>query len=139
MSCTKEEIERKRLAALQKRQSKISPQNASLNNSPIKFGSYSTAETPGPSNHGPVKTFPNNNSKTYHPYAKPMSGINQGESSVPVGKVVTGTVYLISEDRFEVKPSEFCPPLINVFKSILSKSYGKSELIAIITLGFLTS
>lgn len=109
MSCTKEEIERKRLAALQRRQN-------NNKNSPLKPAPLQSTFSPSHS----TKTSSN---RSYHPYAKPAA--TSIESSVPPGKVVSGTIYLISEDRFEVNPSEFCAPLINVFKSLPSKNYGE--------------
>ncbi|KAJ0174478.1 hypothetical protein K1T71_009586 [Dendrolimus kikuchii] len=117
MSCTKEEIERKRLAAIQKRQSKSSspskPKSTSLE-------SFSISQ----SKIGPIKNFPNTSLNTFHPYSR-----REQENTVGVGKVVSGTVYLISHERFEVNPSEFCTPLINIFKSIPSRSYdAKSKL-----------
>ncbi|KAI8439689.1 hypothetical protein MSG28_013383 [Choristoneura fumiferana] len=124
MACTKEEIERKRLAALQKRQNKAENLNNSIS-SPV---SISSPRTPlAQSRAGPVRNFGNfsGSSKTYHPYAKPESKAQ--ESSVPVTKVVSGTIYLISEERFEVNPSEFCTPLINVFKTIPSRNYDPSS------------
>lgn len=125
MSCTKEEIERKRLAALQKRKSK-SCQNAAQFSPPHKFNSptpgYSSAPCNQPSRAGPVRSLINNGTKTFHPYSKPEVNF---DNNVPVNKVVSGTVYLISEDRFEVNPSEFCTPLINIFKTIPSRNYGK--------------
>lgn len=121
MACTKEEIEKKRLAALQKRQNKTE----NLNNSLCSTVNISSPRTPlGQSRAGPVRNFSNFSAsgKTYHPYVKSESKTQ--ESSVPVTKVVSGTIYLISEERFEVNPSEFCTPLINVFKTISSRNYG---------------
>ncbi|XP_059048695.1 SWI/SNF-related matrix-associated actin-dependent regulator of chromatin subfamily A-like protein 1 [Achroia grisella] len=124
MSCTKEEIERKRLAALQKRQNK-SDQNQSPNNSTIESTKLSRDTTLWHSP-GPVRNS-HNNSRNFHPYVKAGNSNNtESQNIVPVGKVVTGTVYLISEGRFEVNPSEFCTPLVNVFKTIPSKSYDAS-------------
>ncbi|XP_048482179.1 SWI/SNF-related matrix-associated actin-dependent regulator of chromatin subfamily A-like protein 1 [Plutella xylostella] len=111
MSCTKEEIERKRLAALQRRQN-------NNKNSPLKPAPLQSTFSPSHS----TKTSSN---RSYHPYAKPAATLI--ESSVPPGKVVSGTIYLISEDRFEVNPSEFCAPLINVFKSLPSKNYDPAS------------
>ncbi|XP_049876323.1 SWI/SNF-related matrix-associated actin-dependent regulator of chromatin subfamily A-like protein 1 [Pectinophora gossypiella] len=134
MSCTKEEIERKRLAALQRRQSRMGqPNNPSHFSSPVKYNSVASSASPTvpydqKSSVGPVKSFNSSGSTKFSPYAKPQkSGLN--ESNVPVTKPVSGTIYLISEDRFEVNPSEFCTPLINIFKTIPSKSYDyKSKL-----------
>lgn len=122
MSCTKEEIERKRLAALQKRQNKLFSNDQSNMNSPIK-------SSPGPSGSGKLSLLKFGAGKSYnsnrtHPYSKPNAGGTENNVvNVPVGKVISGTVYLISEDRFEVNPSDFCTPLINIFKSLPSKSY----------------
>ncbi|XP_060804860.1 SWI/SNF-related matrix-associated actin-dependent regulator of chromatin subfamily A-like protein 1 [Amyelois transitella] len=121
MSCTKEEIERKRLAALQKRQSKILTPNQGSSPRPVL-----THSSPSFQSSGPVRNFPSQ-TRNFHPYSKPGNSSNQNEIKIPVGKVITGMVYLISEDRFEVKPSEFCAPLINVFKTISSKSYDASS------------
>lgn len=123
MSCSREEIEKKRLAALQKRQTKIISQNTTQLGSPANFNrNQLCSPSASTSRAGPLKTFSNNTPKSYHPYAKPK--IQVETNSVPVGKVVSGTIYLISEERFEVNPSEFCTPLINIFKSLPSKNYG---------------
>lgn len=123
MLCTKEEIERKRLAALQKRQIKTIHNNTL---SPDRHKSIITNNFESPSvsqsKHGPVKNSPNTAHQTYHPYTRCVQ-----ESAVPVGKVVSGKVYLISQERFEVNPSEFCTPLINIFKSIPSKNYDPNS------------
>ncbi|KAI5637782.1 hepA-related protein (HARP) domain-containing protein [Phthorimaea operculella] len=126
MSCSIEEIEKKRLAALQKRQSKVIQQNNTATSSPVKFQAFSSPSPSGPTNQrssvGPIKSFTNSSNKSYHPYAKPQNNGFSG-NTVPVTKVVSGTIYLVSEDRFEVNPSEFCTPLINIFKTIPSRSY----------------
>lgn len=106
MLCSKEEIEKKRLSALHKRQNKISNTSTS------------------PLNKLNRKTCPlRDNLQKNLPYLTPRS--DQTTQNVPVTKVVTGNVYLISEDRFEVNPSEFCAPLINIFKTIPSRIYGE--------------
>lgn len=110
MSCTKEEIERKRLAAMLKRKNK--------SNSPFKLKNTENSPTTQ-CKVGPVKSLLTAASTTAHPYAR-----HERENTVPIGKVVSGTICLISEERFEVNPSEFCTPLINVFKSIPSRNYG---------------
>ncbi|KAL0821998.1 hypothetical protein ABMA28_005384 [Loxostege sticticalis] len=123
MSCTKEEIEKKRLAALQKRQNKVlcvTPNKPSASPATNSFGTPKSAG-------GPIKNNAYNTSSSFHPYARlsnsPKCSNLQSENCVPVGKIVNGTVYLISEDRFEVNPSEFCTPLINIFKTLPSRSY----------------
>lgn len=123
MACTKEEIERKRLAALQKRNNKLcNPSKSNFNqNSPGRWNPMESG-SPSPSSSYVNKTQFNSR---HHPYAKVARNSEERNASiVPVGKVVSGTMYLISEDRFEVNPSEFCTPLINIFKSMPSKSYG---------------
>lgn len=119
MSCSKQEIERKRLEALQRRQNKLSSTITSSSQCSSSNG-YSQKITETNSKIGPIK-FVNNVSTAYHPYSR------QTPSQVPSShnKVVSGTVYLISEERFEINPSEFCIPLINIFKTISSRSYGK--------------
>lgn len=125
MSCSKEEIERKRLAALQKRQNKvsvISNQSGSPGNSSLNPGS--------PISSNNLRSSPNivNGHRTYfHPYKRSETS---NPENISISKVVSGTLYLISEDRFEVNPSEFCPPLISIFKSIASRNYGKFMLFA---------
>ncbi|XP_068617789.1 SWI/SNF-related matrix-associated actin-dependent regulator of chromatin subfamily A-like protein 1 [Battus philenor] len=106
MSCSKEEIERKRLAAIQKRQNKV----ASINNFENK---------PFVSNLKSPSSLINEQRKVFHPYKK----LEHNTPEIIPSKVVSGTIYLISENRFEVNPSEFCTPLINIFKTISSRIY----------------
>lgn len=121
MACTKEEIERKRLAALQKRKDKLAG-GIEIRTTPLKVFN-SKAEL---SKLGIVKSFQLSSNRN-QPYVKPIAC--KIENSVPIDKVVTGTVYLISEDKFEVNPSEFCKPLIDVFKTLPTKGYDtKSKL-----------
>ncbi|KAJ8715243.1 hypothetical protein PYW08_005224 [Mythimna loreyi] len=127
MSCSKEEIERKRLAALQKRQNLLSNSNFNQSSPNKPYANQSGTPTASSSNGGYKSFTPNSNRS--HPYAQARTSRCSEENHVPVGKVVSGTVYLISEDRFEVNPSEFCSPLINIFKSLPSKSFdSKSKL-----------
>ncbi|XP_032518835.2 SWI/SNF-related matrix-associated actin-dependent regulator of chromatin subfamily A-like protein 1 [Danaus plexippus] len=116
MECTKEQIEQKRLAALQKRLAK--------NNNHVPHA----PQCPKPSDqpeHLKQGQSKNNSAHTFHPYSRPNSS-KQFTTAVPVSNVVTGSVYLISEDRFEVNMSEFCPPLINIFKTLRSRSYDSN-------------
>lgn len=115
MECTKEQIEQKRLAALQKRLAK--------NNNHVPHAPQCTKPSDQPE-HLKQGQSKNNSAHTFHPYSRPNSS-KQFTTTVPVSNVVTGSVYLISEDRFEVNMSEFCPPLINIFKTLRSRSYGK--------------
>lgn len=51
---------------------------------------------------------------------------NQEKSLAPVFKrVVTCTCVMISEERFEVIPSSFHAQLIDIFKTITTRKYGK--------------
>ncbi|CAH2093175.1 unnamed protein product [Euphydryas editha] len=120
MACSKEEIERKRLAAIRKRQEKISSQLKHKDSIANAFSALKPiAEIVKPSA---------GSSLGFQPYAKPDSSKGPiGNSSMPITRVVTGTTYLISEDRFEVNPSEFSTPLINIFKTIPSKSYDENS------------
>ncbi|CAK1555561.1 unnamed protein product [Leptosia nina] len=123
MACSKEEIERKRLVALQKIKNKTSH---SQNDSTSSSASSGTSFASPNSSIGPMRVLNKTNSPISHPYVKK---IQIKDNQVPVSKAVSGTVYLVSEDRFEVNPSEFCIPLINIFKTIPSKSYdSKSKL-----------
>ncbi|RVE48038.1 hypothetical protein evm_007350 [Chilo suppressalis] len=123
MTCTKEEIEQKRLAALQKRQNKLVPSVNSTNktSTDLLCSPLSSPAFAGRPSKNPVY----NSNAGFHPYARPPSGqgSSRNQNTVPIGKVISGTVYLITENRFEVNPSEFCVPLINVFKTIPSRSY----------------
>lgn len=128
MACTKEEIEKKRLAALLKRQSKLTNQNNASNSFPVKLNSEASGRPSvsfyEQSTPGRVQNYNYNARKALHPYAKPECNTSM-HNQMPISKVVCGTIYLISDNRFEVNPSEYCTPLINIFKSIPSRNYGK--------------
>lgn len=165
MTCTKEEIERKRLAALEKRQNKLSK-------NPVEKSFLSEN-----SNFGPVRSNSENRAVGFHPYAnrgnshtaenvlptftksspvtcnrnqnnlnpttgkllgqftdQPNSDSNKtlNSNTIKLGQTLSQSqgvnvkVYLISEHRFEVSLSEFCIPLINIFKTIPSGTFGKT-------------
>uniref|UniRef100_A0A8D8JPF5 SWI/SNF-related matrix-associated actin-dependent regulator of chromatin subfamily A-like protein 1 n=1 Tax=Culex pipiens TaxID=7175 RepID=A0A8D8JPF5_CULPI len=67
-----------------------------------------------------------------HPYSKPSFGKAQTTkpAALPVAPVfirtVTCSCSMVTETRFTVVPSGFNEKLIEVFKSIPSKQYGKS-------------
>ena len=156
MTCTKEEIERKRLAAVQKRQ-------ISLIKTPDGVSSFSLD-----SKIGPVKKQNIGTHASFHPYTKNIKNDNISSSSKigskkfnnsknykkqenaehnssessrewnhlfqsnqSLSQVVNVKAYLISENRFEVSISEFCMPLINIFKSMPSGHYGKNNFVII--------
>ncbi|CAG4956251.1 unnamed protein product [Parnassius apollo] len=113
MSCSKEEIEKKRLAALERRQKKV-----------FNIHTEKSSElllNPGSPSFAPeLKGSGSKIVNHFHPYHRPEAN---NIENIPVSKVISGTIYLISENRFEVNPSEFCTPLISIFKSIASRSY----------------
>lgn len=125
---SKQEIENKRLAALEKIRAKNSSQ---LNNS---FGHSQCFESANHNKHkGGVGPLHQNNGRNpkFQPYSRNSTvGISSTPPSLPasppIHKVVSGTIYLITEDRFEVKPSDFSEQMINIFKTIPSRSYGIS-------------
>lgn len=129
MSCSKQEIEQKRLAAIQKRQNNIEKSKLNVNDV-LSSPETCKIRQSGTSGAGPLRADVNTNShKTFHPYTKPEC--SSKSDPIILSKVVSGTVYLISEERFEVNPSEFCTPLINIFKTIPSRAYGKTIMISI--------
>ncbi|KAL4714896.1 hypothetical protein ACJJTC_012568 [Scirpophaga incertulas] len=115
MSCTKEEIERKRLAALKKRQN-----NCSISSPQKKCIRMSTQAGSPSAERETIKVDFLSSNSNFHPYARNVS------STFDNTKVVTATLYLICGDRFEVNPSEFCTPLINIFKKLPSKIFDFS-------------
>ena len=134
MQCTPEEIELKR------RQAQLKLEQKKQSNSNI--GAFSNLKPSSPlqkypSNNSFFDTSPGfsrNNSLVIHshnsplkhsitkPYDKPKLTVpfNSGKS-----EVTNGTCYLISEDRFCIDIKNYCPPAIEVFKSIPSKSYSE--------------
>ncbi|CAH0725522.1 unnamed protein product, partial [Brenthis ino] len=163
MTCTKEEIERKRLAALEKRQNKLSKNPAgkpfvsersnfgpvrstSENRANIGFHPYAnrgnihTAENVLTTFTKSLTVTCNRNQNNLSPTTDKLSGqfIEQPNSdshkalnpnTIRLGPTpsqsqgVSVKVYLISEHRFEVSISEFCIPLINIFKTIPSGTF----------------
>lgn len=81
----------------------------------------------------PSSIFNGNARSAAHPYSKPSFGRAQTAkpAAPPVAPVfirtVTCSCSMVTETRFTVVPSGFNEKLIEVFKSIPSKQYGKSQ------------
>lgn len=115
MAYSKQEIENKRLAALEKIRSRTSLHLSTSDND--SFPNNIKTDGVGP-------LLPNNRHKPkFQPYER-SSSHGSLSPSIQSHKVISGTMYLISENRFEVKPSDFSEQLINIFKTIPSKIYG---------------
>lgn len=119
MSCSKEDIETKRLAALERKRLRT---NLKLHDGDASM--YRNSPQAVNSNISSQYNVPKQRFEPYKNVAKDTRPLNSS-FSLPT-KVVSGTAYLISENRFEVKPSHFSEQLINVFKSIKSRIYGES-------------
>lgn len=116
MSCSKEDIETKRLAALERKRSRTNLQlhdASAYRNSPQSLNSNISSQSSA-------------SKQRFEPYKNVVKDTKSLNTSFSLStKIVSGTAYLISENRFEVKPSHFSEQLINVFKSIKSRMYGK--------------
>lgn len=106
--CSPEEIEKKRLLALQKRQQ----------------AQLKTQSTPNSSTQQQSKLNDNGNimrqnksNNRFNPI-EPRNFFSQTVS-------VTGKCYMISNDRFALETSSFVPAIIEIFKTIPSRIYGK--------------
>ena len=141
MSYSKEEIERKRLLAVQRKQQAHTQQSSS--NSP-KIGSNALNATAN-------NSIPFNENKSYNAtksfgfrgknYNEHKSGSNSFKSNTKFNKQterfnpikattffgqkshVTGKCYMISDNRFTLETSSYFAPLIETLKTIPSKSY----------------
>lgn len=122
MECTAEEIAEKRRIALERLKAKkeaLAKANESLtktNNSVVLATSKK------------ISTNPYQSTRTAsHPYANkvPTTSTTAAKqpTSIPVN-VISCSCYMISDSRFEVNNSGFSSQLINIFKTIPSRSYG---------------
>ncbi|KZC09702.1 PREDICTED: SWI/SNF-related matrix-associated actin-dependent regulator of chromatin subfamily A-like protein 1 [Dufourea novaeangliae] len=137
MNYSSEEIERKRLLALQRKQ-----QAQIKSNSPniIKTGitipsiignenkSSNTAKSPWHNRNrfGEFAAKSGNNSfKSNRKFAKQKERFNPIETKSFFGQktCMTGKCYMISDDRFVLETSSYIPPLIEVLKTISSRVY----------------
>lgn len=117
MQCSPEEIEKKRLQALEKLAKKgLSPLKPNLQNdnnvapqaSIFRFKDHS-------------QSFKHNTK----PYDKPQQTLQfYGKD-----KVITGKFLLVSEERFVVELSGFSTSAIEIFKSVATRNYGKSNFV----------
>lgn len=130
MECTPEEIAEKRRIALERLKAKKEAMAKATKESTV----LSTSKH--------ISTNPYQDARIRaHPYASKVSSTatynvsNQKEQTVPIPckVIVTCSCYMISESRFEVKPSAFNNKLIDVFKTFPSRSYGRNRLYAVTT------
>lgn len=120
MECTPEQIEEKRRIALAKLHARKLQFNQSVSNN-LKNNVLNQTfkpESPGSSSYQ-AKMLSDSSIKAYNntPYSKPVS------PQKFFGKIVTGTMALISENRFEVCLSDFNEKAIQIFKTIPSRVY----------------
>lgn len=119
MQCTPEQIEQKRKLAQQKLAQKYQSR------SPIKtFTSTANPTTPitfkaSTSNTKSPKQF------TFRPYEKPSAKPSTTQQFYGNTKTITGTCYLVSEERFAVDLSGYSAQAITVFKTIPTRFYSE--------------
>ena len=142
MSYSREEIEQKRLLAVQRKQQAHVQQsssnypkigrnvlNASANNIPSNENKpYNGTKSFGyrGNNYNEHKLKPGNNSfKSNTKFSKQTERFNPIDATSFFGQKsrVTGKCYMISDDRFALETSSYFAPLIETLKSIPSKSY----------------
>ncbi|XP_017752379.1 PREDICTED: SWI/SNF-related matrix-associated actin-dependent regulator of chromatin subfamily A-like protein 1 [Eufriesea mexicana] len=141
MSYSQEEIEKKRLLALQrKKQAQL--KNASINSPSTKsnmpsFNNNTVANKnkldngTGSSGHGSSKyvdlkaKFGNNSIKNHAKFDRKKERINPISTSNFFAQKsrITGNCYMITDDRFVLETSSYFPPLVTVLKTIPSRSY----------------
>lgn len=119
MQCTSEQIEEKRRQA----QQKLAAKNSKSPIPPPHLTSNSNFHV-----QPAVKNIfsrdrggsPNSKNFKFKPYEKPKNVLQFYNKKEPI----TGSVYLVSEERFAVDISEFSVPVVEVFKAIPSRSYS---------------
>ncbi|KAL0104812.1 hypothetical protein PUN28_016447 [Cardiocondyla obscurior] len=107
--CTPEEIEKKRLLALQRRQNAQLKTQIMTKNSPLPQSSKSN------NNRSAMQHKDNKSNNRFNPIS-PRNFFSKPSS-------VTGKCYMISDDRFALETSSFVPAIIEIFKSIPSRIY----------------
>lgn len=129
MECTAEEIAEKRRIALERLKAKKEALAKARQSSIQSNGTESTTLATSKK----IPTNPYQNSRILsHPYANKTpstSSVNVKKEptvSIPT-KVISCTCYMITDNRFEVQPSAFSTPLINIFRTIPSRGYGRKE------------
>lgn len=141
MSCTPQEIEAKRKIALERLKAKQTVNVASSSKTPNSFYGQSNQNAPTLSNNSTKSTNkivekPLKKqrilSQPYPSNTTPSSGVssknaNNTTLAAPfvLQTLTTCSCSMTTEDRFQVIPSRFHAKLIDVFKTIPSRSYGK--------------
>lgn len=132
MECTPAEIAEKKRIALERLRAK---KEAMAKAKESLSSKSNEKESVALSTSTRVLTNPYQNARILaHPYASKGSSAsnvnNKTEKVVPIPcKAVTCTCYMISQSRFEVNPSAFNNKLIDVFRTIPSRGYGKESII----------
>ncbi len=126
MECTAEEIAEKRRIALERLKAKkdaIAKAKEALNSKSNEKESMTLAT----SKKIPINPYQQSRAQS-HPYGiKATSTITTNvnvKKEEPKVIVISCNCYIITESRFEVKPSGYSNPLINVFRTIPSRGYG---------------
>lgn len=120
MQCTPEQIEQKRKLAQQKLAQKY--QN---NQSPIKTCAPTANQTTpnllkaATANSKSPKQF------TFKPYEKPNAKPSTAQQFYGNTKTITGSCYLISDERFAVDLAGYSAQAIAIFKTIPTRFYSK--------------
>ncbi|KAL6260216.1 hypothetical protein P5V15_007751 [Pogonomyrmex californicus] len=126
MLCSPEEIERKRLLALQRKQQAQLKTQSILTNSPALEQSMlnNSGKTQNTLMNPAFQQSVLNNSGNVARHEKPNNRFNPIESKNFFNQVpnVTGKCYMISNDRFALDVP-FIPAIINLFRTIPSRSY----------------
>lgn len=112
--CSPAEIEQKRLLALQRRaQAQLKTQNTPT-----------SSQTPRQTTHKSDSTNVLKQNKTNNRF-NPIEPKNFFNPTIPV----TGKCYMITNERFALETSSFVPAIIETFKTVPSKLYGRSQIV----------
>lgn len=140
MSYSQEEIEQKRLLALQRKKqaqvkntsfnSTVSKNRISSANSHATFNQNKSTNTVKPFERYEAKNTQDKPKFGYHSntpkFNKHKERFNPMSTKKFFGQKsrITGKCYMISDDRFTLETSSYFPPLIETLKTIPSRSYG---------------
>lgn len=116
--CTPEEIEKKRVLALQRRQQAQLKGQITPGNSPARQSKLNVI--------GNAVMRQNKSNNRFNPI-EPRNFFSQTS-------MVTGKCYMISDHRFALETSSFVPVIIEIFKIIPSRIYGNYKLIDLIVI-----
>lgn len=124
--CTPEEIERKRLLALQRRQQAQLKAQIMPKDSPTQLKAQITPKASPAYQQSKL-----NNSRNVARQNKSNNRFNPIEprNFFSSTSIVTGKCYMISDDRFALETSSFVPAIIEIFKTIPNRIYGNYKLI----------